>query len=423
MAVPVDLKCPSCGAPLPAPVEGKSICSYCERTVAVEQRAQLRQPQPPSAARVPGNTKAVLAIVTVVGLGIAGTTVVNFVGSMSDVRSRVAEAQAQVGAAAAAIAKANAERMIWDDVGGPPVPVKIDGKEAVLGRLRTVTNGDQLFVIATDSATLAKVWKAGPFGTYSEGYQSTHFVVVGDRVVVSDFHSKLHFLELKSGREITSLALTDRVECMSLDQGRVRLIQVDNKSLYVDPMSVSTSAIPKQEARKRWDDPNCERKAVERKSKARLQAPSVDGFESYRVLVDGNDAIVAGKKAPGTPVPQVVGFEPRSKRVLWRQVLPSVDPNTVDGSSELAGDLAGHRYISVYPVGSEVHRIAALDARNGARLWDVKLRSIFAVDHVDDMVVTEQFVYAVRTSSLDVLEAKTGKLIGAVGDDTYDNDE
>jgi len=422
MVAPVDLKCPSCGAPLPPPVEGKSLCSYCERTITIAQLTPLQAQQnaPPRS----GSSKGVLALVTLLGVGIAGYCGVRALVSMNDVQSKISEAQTRVAEAVkAAAVEASRERLLWDDVGGPPVPVQIGGKEAVLGRLRTVTTGDHLFIIANDSATLATRWKAGPFGTYSEGYLATHFVVIGDRVVVSDFHAKLHFLDLRTGIEVANLSLTDRVECMTIDQGRVRLIQADEKSLYVDPTNRLTTVIPKQEMRKRWDDPNCERKAVERKGKSRVQAPSVDGFEAYRVLTDGTEAIAAGKKSPGTPVPQVVGFEPKSRRVLWRQILPSVDPNTVDASSALAGDLAGHRYIGVYPVGSEMHRLTAFDARSGARLWDVKLRNIFAVDRIDDMVVTEQFVYVVRTSSLDVLEAKSGKLVGAVGDDTYDKEE
>jgi hypothetical protein len=314
-------------------------------------------------------------------------------------------------------------RVLWDDVGGPPIPVPIDGRENVLGRLRAIEGSDQLYIVATDSATLKTRWRAGPYGSYSDAYQCTHFVVAGERVVISDLHSKLHFMELKSGQELATLDLTDRVQCMMLENGRVRVIQVDDKTLLVDPVSRLTTILPAKEHKKAWDMPQCKDKAVERKALEALSAPAVEGFEAYRVFVDGNEGIAAGKKAPGTPVPQVVGFDPKAKRALWRQILPSVDPNTVDTSSALAGDLAGHRYVGVYPVGTEIHRLTAFDARNGARLWDVKFRGIFAVDRIDDIVVTEQFVYAVRSSSLDVLDVKTGKLIGAVGDDSYDQGE
>ena len=118
----------------------------------------------------------------------------------------------------------------------------------------------------------------------------------------------------------------------------------------------------------------------------------------------------------------MIGFDPESKRTTWRQLLPSVDPNTVNGSSDIAGALAAKRYVGFYPVGSEGRRLTAFDAANGARLWDVALRGILAVDSVDDVVLTEHFVYVVRTSSLDVLSAESGKLIGAIGNEIYDDE-
>jgi len=421
MPVLFDVKCPSCGAPLPPPVEGKSTCSFCERTIAVQRTlaAIPAVPGSPAGGATKG-AKRVIAAISVTMALIGGFTLLSSSRAVQGISPEQIVNRISGGSALAGAADV---RMIWDDVGGPPVSAQIDGNEAVLGRLRTVTTGDELFIVATDSATLKKRWKAGPYGTYMEGFQSTHFVVIGDRVAVSDFHSKLHFLDLRTGKELASLPLSDRVQCMYTEKGRVRVMQADEKTLLIDPANQTTAEVPKRELRKRWDDPRCEGKSVERKSLATTGAPSVDGFGAYRVFVDGAEGIAAGKKTPGTPVPQVVGFEPNSKRVLWRQVLPSVDPNTVDGSSTLAGDLGGHRYVGVYPVGSEIHRLAAFDARSGARLWDVKLRPIFSVDHIEDIVVTENFVYAVRSSSLDVLDVKSGKLIGAIGDDTYDEEQ
>jgi len=354
--------------------------------------------------------------VVVIGAGLAI--------AMAMVGKNQAASGASSAAGVAPIAAADADSMIWDDVGGPPVTAVINGKEAVLGRLRSVRGGDELFIVASDAQTLARHWKAGPYGTYSEGYQCTHFVVTGENVITSDFHSRLHFLQLSTGKELATLALTDRVECLSVEStGKVRVDQADDRAFLLDPAARTMTTVPDRNKRKRWELPCYKRKSVERKALPAASGPHIEGFETLRVLIDGNEGIAAGKKAPGTPLPQVVGFEPGTKRALWRQMLPSVDPNTVDASSELAGAIAGHRYVGVYPVGTENHRLTAFDSRSGARLWDVKLRGLFAVDRIDDIILTEQYVYAVRTSSLDVLEAKSGRLIGAIGTDTYDKDE
>ena len=315
------------------------------------------------------------------------------------------------------------ERVRWDEYGGAPIAVLADAKETVLGRIRALDADDLLYVVAFDSATLEKRWQAGPFGTYLDGYLNTYFVVIGNRVIISDLHSKLHFLQLETGQESATLALTDRVECMSVEKGKVRLIQADDKSLFVDPIDQTTTAIPKHLSRKRWEDQNCERRSIDRKSRAISGAPPVGGFKTNRVFIDGNDGIAAGATSPGTPVPQVLAFDAQSRRVRWRQTLPSVDPNTVKADGALAGALAGHRYVGVYPVGSDTHRLTSFDSRDGARLWDVKLRGLHGIDDINDLVLTEQYVYVIRSGSLDVLNAETGKLIGAIGDAAYDEGE
>jgi len=418
MAVPIDARCPSCGAPLPPPIAGMSTCGYCERAVTI-QSAVSQPPNTEAALSRRPSRRRVLTILSLILIVMMLPVGYSMIAASVTANRALAEAERVV--RKASVTAAGDTRALWDDMGGPPVPVLIDGHEAVLGRLRTVTTGDQLFIVASDSATLKKCWQSAPYGTYSEGYLSTHFVIIGNQVIVSDFHSKLHFLDLRTGQEMATMALSDRVECMGVEKGRVLARQVDNKSLLIDPSNRATTAISGRVSR--FDDPVCKNKSVERKARPSSVAPSVDGFSTYRVLIEGEEGIAAGNKSPGTPVPHVVGFDPKTKRVLWRQVLPSVDPNTVQGSSDLAGDLAGHRYFGVYPVGSEIHRLTAFDARNGARLWDVKLRPIFAVDDIEDIIATEQFVYAVRTGSLDVVDAKSGRLIGAIGASTYDDAE
>jgi hypothetical protein len=83
-------------------------------------------------------------------------------------------------------------------------------------------------------------------------------------------------------------------------------------------------------------------------------------------------------------------------------------------------DLAAGRYVAVYGVGQDGWRVAAFDAAAGTRLWDTLLQPIFAVDSIEGIVAMKERVLVTRTSSLDVLDAKTGKLVGTVGTETYD---
>jgi outer membrane protein assembly factor BamB len=417
MIGPTASNCPNCGAPLPQPVAGVWNCAFCGRSGTLSTLArQASQPRPTASHSGGGRAVALGTTIALIGFGVAATFFSR--GGAVSVKHTT---EVSVGVKPQnATSDSKQPNFLWDDVGGPPIITRVDNKEAVFGRIRTVSDGDQLYALLTDSATLTERYRLGPFGTYSEGYRNTHFAVTNGVVIASDFRSQLHFYDLKTGKESASLALSDRVECLSVaGDNQVRIEQVDGKSLRLDPVSRTTTATPKR-PRNRGGDPCSKRRSVERLELSPTKAPEVDGFAALRVFIDGDVGIAAGKKSPGTPVPWVVGFETKTNRVLWRQLLPNVDPNTVGGSSALAGALAHQRYVSVYPVGSENHRLTAFDASNGARLWDVELRAIFAVDRIEDIVLSEAFVYAVRTSSLDVLDAKTGRLIGAIGRDTYD---
>ena len=128
-------------------------------------------------------------------------------------------------------------------------------------------------------------------------------------------------------------------------------------------------------------------------------------------------------KAPGTPLVLIVGFDVASGAVKWKEPIAAADPMAITepGTSNYPGALLGSRFVVAYGVGSEKRRVTAFDTDRGQRLWDTELKDIFAVDHIDRVVVSESFAFVQRTSSLDVVDMKTGKLLGAIGMDTYDH--
>ncbi|MGB1277081.1 MAG: hypothetical protein ACPG77_15155, partial [Nannocystaceae bacterium] len=98
----------------------------------------------------------------------------------------------------------------------------------------------------------------------------------------------------------------------------------------------------------------------------------------------------------------------------------NVDRSSVREDSNKAEGLAAGRFISIYGSGQDFWHLTALDAKTGARLWDTKLRPLFSVDQVDKVTVTATHVFVNRTSSLEVFDASSGKLLGTVGNETYD---
>ncbi len=142
------------------------------------------------------------------------------------------------------------------------------------------------------------------------------------------------------------------------------------------------------------------------------------GFEAENVVEEGDVAVALGKKHPGTGLPIAVGFDPRTKTVRWQQSLASGDQAGVSESSttSIMDALAGGRFVAPYELTSKGWHFTALDARSGQRVWDIPLRSQIGVDEPEGFALSAARVYVMRTSSLEVYDARDGALVGTVGE-------
>jgi outer membrane protein assembly factor BamB len=310
------------------------------------------------------------------------------------------------------------ERFGWDDIGGAPVVVNIDGSEAFIGRIRSYSKNHQLSVVAVDSATCDVLWRTKDMGTYNQAYQNVRFAAVGDRVVVSDYKATVHTHELRTGKLLNSLQMTDKVTqiCPVTGTTSVWVGVADQHNIVLD--LASGVAQPWGQSAGCSSHPQLGRS---RHRGGELPgAPQVQGFQAEQIHTEGTLAVASGVRTPGTALPMAVGFNPQTGAVLWQRQIATVDITSVrEGTNEYSG-LANERFVSVYGVGQDNWRVAALDANTGTALWDVELRDIFAVDSIDNLIVSPGFVYIVRTSSLEVLNVQTGILIGTIGDETYE---
>lgn len=432
----ISPKCTACGAALPPREDpgGTIECDYCGSTFVPVRERKPPRPEPPKApppkprpepprptpqppvivvhrpARRSGGC-AVLLLSLMMLAGTAGVAVYLFIGKagLEEIGERIAKAFRQ----------ATEGTTLWDDVGGPPVAVTIGGEPAVIGRVRHMPD-DALSIAAYRPSTGERIWSIDDLGTYSEGYQHVHFGVADGRVVVSDARGRVRIAALRDGRVERTVELTDKVKhvCRLSGGKGVWLDVIDERPLRLEPDSGKT--MPMQ--RPAECPPPWRGGLRHLREEAAPLAPPVPGFEAQRVLLLGDTAIAAGVKAPGTPVPQALRYDPASGAVQWRTVLPTVDPGTVRGDDYDADDLNMGRYVAAYGVGTKGWRVVALDAKNGSRVWDVELRRIFAVDSVNDLVISKRYVYVVRTSSLDVLDLSSGRLVATIGDETYEDE-
>jgi hypothetical protein len=423
--------CPNCGASIDWGAPGaRLVCRYCSH--AFEVPAAPPPPPPsypqqrvvivaPSVGMAAGNAIArivfsFMAIGVVISIAAVATSV-----ARHTTRSALS---GQIPGVAAAVSGLTSS-FLWDTVAGPPIPVAgAGGVEGFVGRIRS-RPGDELFVALFEGAKLGQVWKAGPFGTYSEGYRSTYMSVVGRSVVVTDYRAIVHVFDLGTGKETRAVKLSDRAKgmCASPDgKPRVWIELSDEKNVVFDADQGTAGGAP----RPAWcpdswaasDDcrgwlkrgppmPSC---------RGAEAAPKVNGFQAANVVEEGEFAVALGKKHPGTAVPMAVGFDPRTKAVKWEQPVASGDQASVAESSTISimDALADGRFVAPYELTKGWH-FTAFDARSGQRLWDVPLQPLIGVDHPEGFALSATRVYVMRTSSLEIYNAKTGSLVGTLG--------
>ena len=480
----ISVECPSCGAKLP-PREpsGNITCEYCgssfsigqakkaqtqagvvvdpqelARAIVQAQQEQLAAQQPPqiqiNPAPIPTPTpkqvkkagrgcaflSLFITLITIAGVLIPVYFVVrdvtDAVGVSFDALDRVEEA------VSGAKEKAGLQRFGWDDVGGPPQITQLEGKTVIAGRIRAQGGSDGLFcaLFNTDGS---QRWRSENLGTYSAAYRNISCTVAGQSLVATDGDAGLRLLSLADGSERKRHGLTDLVErvCIPDPEGdaqieptRVWVLQIDKRASFLDLASgeLSEAAADKPPA-------GCSRKRRSRRDEGRLlaqdldagvrlgqrkQAPKLDGAKVDFVLLSGeSDAIAFGHTSPGTKVPYAAGFDPssKSKDIRWQSPTPSIAKTKVR-YDDIYATIVGDKLISNYGSGQEDWMLTAFDLQSGDRIWETRLRPIFAVDSIEGVIPAKTHVLVLRTSSIDVFDANTGQQTGTLGHETYDDE-
>lgn len=316
------------------------------------------------------------------------------------------------------------EHLQWSSNGTSVVPARIDGDavEDFVGRYVILDIGGDssqtIFVGGFSGATFERAWKAGPYGTLSEGIGATHLAVAGDRVAVTDYRLTLHVLDAATGKELRSLRLSDRARSMcSPTDGRkqVWIEVVDNSSLVVDLDAGKAEPFARRPA---WCRGGASHECAGARAACtddRNRAPKQVGFGTDLVFTEGTSAVAVGHKEPGTRTPMAMGFDATRGAALWTTTIPT-DPSTVTGIPDASGDIAEGRFFTTYSMGSQKGiRLVSFDARTGARRWDVEVPRGSAGSGVNGLTVTATRVYVPHWTWLDVFDAGSGKPLGTVG--------
>jgi outer membrane protein assembly factor BamB len=412
-------RCPECGAALPPRrTDGTYHCDFCGKSFDSRQTAARQAVVPPRPhvysyvpTYQPPKTRALpLAIFASVGVMMAIGALAFLVSAkrahvpaytppaIPDVSAAIEAAESQARAVTA-----NHERLFFDDVGGPPIPLG----DGVLARFRG--NDDQL-TYRYLSADGKEHWHTPLLGTYSDGEEFTHAAIAGGKVLVTDFHSKVHAFDLDTGAETGAFDLADKAKqiCASPDGKQAWLAVVDEKPMLLDP---ATGKLTKT-SRPRW----CPELDFFGRQELSLSRPDVDGMELDAVLVDGPDGVALGHKHPGSRLPMLAGYDPKTLKVRWTSPLAADDPATVaDAGGDVFYALGGGRWASTYSLNRGGAFVVGFDAKTGTRLWTRR-----ATDKEDDTRSPDQLAtdgthfYVGFDGDLTVLDGATGTVVSEI---------
>jgi hypothetical protein len=395
--------CPNCNAPLTVDEAAERVtCSYCSHTFNV-RRAEP-QPAPPPAAPPPQIVvqapprRSPLRWLSLMPFSII--TLVAFMLHRQGVFSLMSSQLPGVGG------------MQWDAVAPGPLVVDVDGDgyEDFLGRCRKISP-DELWIAAFAGATLQAKWRVGPLGDWN-AREAVRFAVAGKRVLVTDGRHTARMIDLASGQQLGALPLPDRASDVCGDPAGTRFFvaTVDGASFFVsgDAPARSDGKRPAWCPKAEWPRPG--------HVSASVRPPRVPGFHSDYALSDGTRAVAVGEKHPGTAIPMLAGFTVGHNAADWSRLLPTVDAAQVNDGAPAVTLLSSGTLYAYYPLASLAGgRLIAVDAANGVTRWDVIVPRAATGSAPEELVAGAARVYVAHWSWLDVFDAKTGAVVGTIG--------
>lgn len=406
--------CTNCGARLPVPQPGQTAiaCSYCGTATPVAV------PRPPTvqlfrvtqlaiAAPVRRTiSPAAYAVIAVVVLSVIGA-VLSALGR----RARVSNEGPTVFGKTFAVG----EQVMWG-LNAPAIgDLDGDGVEDFAGIIRTVTP-DAVYAAAFSGASFKQMWRSSALGTWSEAYGATQVAIASGRVVVTSFHRDAKVYEGRTGAEVSTFTLSDQAERICSSGTKVFIDTKDKSHLQIELASLTSS---KPSVRPDWcpeGDTSC--RNIFKTPHARCTSKSgaignVTGFQTERVFYDGDTAVALGFKWPGTPIPMAVGWDTKQKRSTWKTTF-TTSPSVREGAPRVA-DVFNGKLVAYYEMKTGLHHVIAIETKTGKIAWDIELPQSSMEFGPEELNGSSSRIYVPLSTWLDILDAKTGKVLQTVG--------
>ncbi|MBI2893712.1 MAG: IBR domain-containing protein [Deltaproteobacteria bacterium] len=419
----VPRKCPNCSAALPPLGDAEHVkCDFCGHSFDVKRTVAMPAPAPPSPAPRPWPAGPGFAPIPVarpsVGARIGCAVIfplvlmiaigafvwLQFSGGVSSIVSGTGGAGLVV------------PRLTWMRTIGF-FQVDGDAIEDVAMLVRTTLEGDQIYLVVLDGAAGQEKWRVGPFGSYSQGFQFTHVAAAGNRVLVTDFRAQGHLYDIASGAPVATVALADRAKkiCAVESATQAALVLQNGSRVILDLATGATQ--PLAVVRMGRDEcPPVRDLSVPQTDLEAAPAAAVAGLDDARVITLGELRVAVGRRAAGVRVPMAVGLGPDGRTPTWTVVIPTVDETQVEesGSDTLRFGLGSGRLYAAYSLRGNQARIAGVDARTGARLWETAFQGWASSVDIDALRVGPTRVVVEQFGEAEVFDAQTGALLARI---------
>ncbi|MBZ5708536.1 zinc finger domain-containing protein [Nannocystis pusilla] len=414
MARVIDIKCPTCSAPLQiTPGAQQVTCKYCGGTSVIDRGAArpagggtvVQAPKPNTAPLVLAGALAGLATI---GAGVA--LAVNTASvDLPAIAPPGAPATAAKGSAAAVPDKLRfGDQPMLADVDG-------DGTIDVVGKVDQT--GDPYTIAAFNGRDGAILWQTEPLTKDAQDGSAKRAIVHG-RLLSIDGLGKVQAYELRTGTPAWSTLLGEKAQRVCAGESLIVVETADEVRHGLDPPSGKKQTLDKKTpctpvfSSDEEETPGYTMIGWWDFDKHRLDKNEVDGLSAHRALIPADPEaprFVLGSRDKGTSVAMVGAVAKRD--VLWKDVVPGVDPltTTVNVTTQQAAYADGRLVIpyNMKDSGGGV-RMACFDARTGTRLWDVQVHKGSQVS--SGIAVTADDVFYATWTELHVLSLKTGEL-------------
>lgn len=316
---------------------------------------------------------------------------------------------------------APAERLSWDmTTSMATVRLNSDAIDDLLVFVAVYAGSENpLHLAAIDGASGERLWMSESYGTISthSAHVHTELAVQGNLVLVTDHRRTAHVLDLITGSELRTATLTDRAEWVCADPESDRHVWIEVADDQHVRMDLTTAELTPATRRPAYCPPWHERVSCsDYKGRVRCGRSSdrvkLDGFSAAGVLSVGAERIAVGHKWPGTRLPMAAAYRKGARKPHWvRRLVEDQDAPVQEGAPGHY-DVAGGRLVMHYEVGSEEHRLMALDTATGKTLWDIALpRNGDRERDVRAVVASEARVFVLDYEEIVRVDAATGQIL------------